>query len=143
TPATVFRLRASCSNLPQIFPTWGPMFKSSADLSNLGPHVQIFRRFFQLGAPCSNLPQIFPTWGPMFKSSADFSNFGPHVQIFRGSSQNAAAPRRGILQRPRFSQTRGLVPRSENREDAPTPCIKSRSQFRSQRVYQRLGPMAL
>jgi hypothetical protein len=35
-----FQLGAPCSNLPQIFPTWGPMFKSSADLSNLGLHLQ-------------------------------------------------------------------------------------------------------
>src|SRR6516164_9212624 len=80
-----FRLGAPSSNLPRIFPTWGPKFKSSADLSNLGPQVQIFRGSFQLGAPCSNLPRIFSTWGPKFKSSADLFNLGPQVRIFRRS----------------------------------------------------------
>src|SRR5215471_4955083 len=57
----IFPFGAPCSNLPPIFLTWGPMFKSSADLSNLEPHVQIFCRSFRLRVPCSNLPRIFPT----------------------------------------------------------------------------------
>src|SRR5215471_12712449 len=66
------------------------MFESSAELSNLGPQVQIFCRSFQLWAPSSNLLQIFPTWGPKFKSSADLSNLGPQVQIFCRSFQLGA-----------------------------------------------------